>query len=121
MSRCVPRSLLSRWFGRSKPPAAVSRPAHWSVRLAVEALEDRSVPSVVTVTSTSDNASDAGSLRYALANATLGETIDFAADVRTINLSSSLTIGVNLVITNDQGVGPVTIDGGRQFTVFTVA
>jgi len=67
-----------------------------------------------------------GSLRYALNNATPGEVIDFAPGVRTIDLSNTLntaglTIGVNLTITNDQGVGPVTIDGGGQFTVFTVS
>jgi len=126
MSRFFSRSFLSRWFGRSKPSAAVSSRAFRRVRLAVEPLEDRSVPSVVTVMSTSDDPTDTGSLRYALNNATPGETIDFAADVRTIDLSNTLntvglTIGVNLTITNDLGVGPVTIDGGGQFTVFTVS
>jgi len=91
------------------------------VRLRLELLEDRSVPSVVTVTSASDDPSDTGSLRYALKNATSGETIDFAAGVRTIDLSSTLNIGVDVAIMNDQGIGPVTIDGGGQFTVFTVS
>jgi hypothetical protein len=90
------------------------------VRLGLEVLEDRSVPSVVTVTSASDDPTDTGSLRYALNNATSGEIIDFAAGVRTIDLSSTLNIGVDVAITNDRGAGPVTIDGGGQFTVFTI-
>jgi hypothetical protein len=125
MSRLFYRSFLSHWFSASQRSATASRPAFRRVRLAVEVLEDRSMPSVVTVTSTSDNPSDTGSLRYALNNATPGEVIDFAANVRTIDLSNTLnaaglTIGVNLSITNDQGVGPVTIDGGGHFTDFTV-
>jgi len=125
MSRFFSLSFLLRWFGRSKPSTNVSRLAFRRVRLAVEVLEDRSLPSMVTVTSTSDDPSDTGSLRYALNNATPGESIDFAPNVRTIDLSDTLNsaglaIGVNLSIINDQGVGPVTIDGGGQFTVFTI-
>ena len=64
--------------------------------------------------------SGAGSLRAALAAANNGDVIDFAPGVRTIGLTSSgLTIAADVTIRNDQG-GPVTIDGGRQFTVFTV-
>ncbi len=115
MSRFFSRSFLSRWFGGSKPAATVSRTAFRRMRLAVERLEDRCVPSVVTVTSATDDPSDRGSLRYALNNATPGEVIDFAPNVRTIDLSNTLTISVSLAITNDQGVGPVTIDGDGQF------
>jgi predicted outer membrane repeat protein len=89
-------------------------------------LEDRCTPSsLVTVTSASDDSNDPGSLRFAIDNAVPGETIDFAPDVRTIDLSNTLntaglTIPVNLSIINDQGVGPVTVDGSGNFTVFTV-
>ena len=43
----------------------------------VELLEDRMLLSVLTVTDTSDSASDTGSLRYAIENAQNGDAIDF--------------------------------------------
>jgi len=120
MNRFFSPSFLSRWFARSKASATVSRSAFRRVRLTLEVLEDRSLPSIlVTVTSASNDPNDTSSLAYALNNATPGEIIDFAPDVRNINLGN-ITIGVNLTITNDQGVGPVTIDGGVSYTGFTV-
>jgi len=112
--------LVSSSFSSLAPRRPRVRRRAAPVRLGLELLEDRTVPSMVTVTSASDDPTDTGSLRYALNNATSGETIDFAASVRTIDLSSTLNIGVDVAITNDQGIGPVTIDGGGQFTVFTV-
>jgi hypothetical protein len=84
-------------------------------------LEDRLTPSTVMVTSGADSGS--GTLRAALASSAFsGEIIDFAANVRTIDLTSAgLTISTNVTIQNDLGTGPVTIDGGGQFTVFTVS
>src|SRR5438132_12030122 len=99
MRRFFSRPFLSRWFAGSKPSATVSRPAFRRARLTIELLEDRLVPSAVTVTSASDDPGDTGALRYALNHATPGETIDFAANVRTINLSATLNIVVNLAIT----------------------
>jgi len=100
------------------------------VRPLLERLEDRLTPSpLFTVTDNSDSAADTGSLRYALTNAAKLSisTIDFDlsnAASHTITLSSSNTTGLvianNLTITNDLGDGPVTIDGGGQFTVFTI-
>ena len=46
-------------------------------RLWLEILEDRRLLSVLTVTDTSDSASDTGSLRYAILNAQNGDTIGF--------------------------------------------
>jgi hypothetical protein len=91
-------------------------------RLRLEALEGRWLPSTFTVTDTSDSATDTGSLRYALANVAAGDMIDFAPAVRSITLTSNttLTINTNLSIVNDQGAGPVTIDGNDSTTVFTV-
>jgi predicted outer membrane repeat protein len=89
-------------------------------RPLLEALEDRLAPATLTVLDNSDSASDAQSLRYALANANSGDVIDFAPSVRSIALTAGLTIGTNVTITNDLGSGPVTVDGGGHFTVFTV-
>jgi hypothetical protein len=74
------------------------------------------MPSLWTVTTTSDDHNDTGSLRYAIDNATPGDTIDFAPDIRAVELSSTLTVD-DFAITNDQGVGTVTISAGGQFTV----
>ncbi len=91
----------------------------YTVRLRLEQLEDRLTPSPVTVTSSGD--SGPGTLRTVLAAAISGEVIDFAANVRTIDLTSAgLTVGTSVTIQNDLGTGPVTIDGANQFTVFTV-
>jgi hypothetical protein len=62
------------------------------VRLGLECLEDRWVPSTFTVTDNSDDGSDPGSLRYALSNlAAGGNTINFAiSGSTTIAVSSSL-------------------------------
>ena len=46
-------------------------------RSRLEILEDRTLLSVLTVTDTSDSASDTGSLRYAILNAQNGDTIGF--------------------------------------------
>jgi hypothetical protein len=122
LSSLWPWLRVSSSFSSLAPRRPRARRRAAPVRLGLELLEDRSVPSAVTVTSVSDDPGDTGSLRYALNHAISGETIDFAADVRTISLSNTLnsaglTIGVNLTIINDQGVGPVTIDGGRHLTV----
>jgi predicted outer membrane repeat protein len=114
-----------QWFARHVKVAKSKIASGGCYRPRLEVLEDRSTPSLVTVTSVSDDPSDSGSLRHALANATPGETIDFAPNVRAIRLSNTLnttglTIPVNLSIINDQGFGPVTIDGGGNFIVFTV-
>ena len=87
--------------------------------LLLEVLEDRLAPALLTVTNGGDTG--ANTLRAALAAANSGDVIDFAATVRTIDLTSAgLNIATNVTIQNDQGVGPVTIDGDNQFTVFTV-
>jgi hypothetical protein len=121
----MPLNLWRRWSAQPARTAAKTIAAGRRYRPFVEVLEHRCLPSLVTVTSASDDPSDSGSLRYALNNAAPGETIDFAPNVRTIDLSSKLnttglTIPVALSIINDQGIGPVTIDGGGVLTVFTV-
>src|SRR5262249_5853037 len=127
-TRCA--MFLFRWFRRTRDSNRVDsrkRPARGRriFRPHVEGLEDRLAPATLTVLDNSDSATDTQSLRFALAHAQSGDTIDFDAAVRTINLSNQtnatgLTIGTDVTITNDLGVGPVTIDGGGILTVFTV-
>src|SRR5262245_39760279 len=63
----------------------------------LEALEDRSLPSTLTVTNLAD--SGVGSLRGQLAAAAPGDTIDFAPGLNgTIYLGSDLTVDRNLTI-----------------------
>ncbi len=108
-------TLLGKLTRKNLPrrrPLAFCRPS-------LELLEDRLAPATLTVTSSGDTG--ANTLRAALAAANSGDVIDFAATVRTIDLTSAgLTIATNVTIQNDQGTGPVTIDGGGNFTVFTV-
>ena len=94
--------------------------------LAVELLEDRTVPSTFTVTDTSDNASDTGSLRYAINNLASGT----AATTNTINFSlpsSSVIALTNGVLTINQGVtmnGPgasqLSVSGNNGSQVFVI-
>src|SRR5947209_9915502 len=93
------RNLQSAWplgrnGGRGRP-ARRCRPAT-SYRPRLEALEDRWLPSTLTVLNTAD--SGAGSLRAEIAAANPGDTIVFAKSVHTITLASELVINKNLDI-----------------------
>ncbi len=74
-----------------------------------------------TVTDTSDNASDTGSLRYAVNTAVDGDTIDFASNVRgTITLTSG-TLAVNTAVTiAGPGANLLIISGNNAAPVFTI-
>ncbi len=74
-----------------------------------------------TVTDTADNASDPGSLRYAVANAASGDTIDIASNVMgTITLTNGpLTISNSVTIVGP-GAAMVTISGNHATNVFTI-
>jgi hypothetical protein len=97
---------------RHKPSRTARRPARYRPRL--EVLEDRWLPSTLTVTTTAD--SGPGSLRAEIAAAQSGDTINFAPALfgQTIALTSGqLVIDKSLTI---EGPGtnnaPVTISGG---------
>ncbi len=71
----------ARWLQKSLRPTRLlqGQPPRPSVRLRLEPLESRWMPTVFTVTDTSDSASDTGSLRHALSNLASGSnTINFA-------------------------------------------
>src|SRR5438105_4239592 len=99
--------MFSSWFRRvlNGPSSTHRRPARRYSRLAVEVLEDRRVPSLYTVSNTSD--SGAGSLRQAIldANSNPGaDTIAFTIGSATITPATALP-----AIS-----GPVTIDATTQ-------
>ena len=104
------------WLGTSKRSrAAASRP----IQLSVESLDERIVPSTLTVTSAQDpSVSTAGTLRYAVNQANqdaargVSDTIVFNTakmGTNTIALSSPLELKA--------GRGMITIDGGGKVAV----
>jgi predicted outer membrane repeat protein len=110
--------LLSSWLrnGKRPAPAACRRPPTSprqgaGFRPRLEALEDRWLPSTLSVTSIKDSAS--GSLRAVIAAAHSGDTIVFSSklDGKTITLTSGeLDLTKNLTI-QGPGAGQLTISG----------
>ncbi len=88
-------------------------------RPRLEPLEDRWLPSVLTVTSTAD--SGPGSLRAEIAAANSGDTVVFALpNPSTIQLTSAtLTISKPIHISGP-GASALTINGNHTFSIFTV-
>ncbi|MGC1783072.1 MAG: choice-of-anchor Q domain-containing protein [Acidobacteriaceae bacterium] len=75
-----------------------------------------------TVTDTTDNATDSGSLRYAVNTAVDGDTITFLNVIGTITLTpanGALIISHSITITGP-GAGLLTISGNNATTVFIV-
>src|SRR5436190_17937310 len=97
---------LRRALIRNLRHPAPRRPC--GLRLALEWLEDRRVPALVT--SKSDDAADTGSLRYALEHAAAGETVSFAVG-GTIQLSATLNLTKNVTI---EGGAGITLNGADQ-------
>src|SRR5438132_2865113 len=117
---------LSTWL---KPAKSKSIRTHRRGRRAcpqrsiprLEVLEDRALPSTLTVTSLAD--SGPGSLRDAIAGASSGDTINFDTHLKnqTIVLSSGpLTIGKDLDIEGLQK-DRLTVSGNEASRVFSVA
>ncbi len=73
---------------------------------------------IITVTNNAD--SGVGSLRQAIANAQVGDTIVFASNVTSITLNSPVVVPSNRNLTIDGGAAGVTLNGtgaGRLLTV----
>src|SRR5947209_16982329 len=93
--------VIARQFGRSpkqRRPAVGHRPARWRPRL--EVLEDRFVPSTLTVTSAADDGTS-GTLRAVIGAASPGSTIvfDHRLDGKTIALTrGQMNLNKNLDI-----------------------
>jgi predicted outer membrane repeat protein len=97
----------------------INDPARPRFRPRIEPLEDRWLPSVLTVTSTAD--SGPGTLRAELAAAVSGDTIVFALpNPSTIQLTSgTLTVSSDIQISGP-GASALTINGNQTFSIFTV-
>jgi hypothetical protein len=105
--------FCKRLFARKR-----SRVQPIGFRPRLEALEDRALPSTLTVLNNHD--SGAGSLRDTIAVAASGDTIKFATSLnhQTIVLNSQLTVGTNLDI-EGRGADLLTINGNghRVFSI----
>lgn len=115
--------FLATRLGLSTRPASPRKTpaAHPRFRPMLEALEDRWVPSTLTVTITAN--SGTGSLRAEIAAAQSGDTIVFAPslDGQTITLTKGeLLLNKNLTITGP-GADQLTISGNNASRVFEVA
>src|SRR5262245_16598595 len=93
-----------------------------SLRLNLEVLEDRALPSNWMVWNTGDDLDQRGTLRYAVAHAASGDTIHLAANLR--KSAIELTQG-ELLIDKDLSIrpvakAPVTISGGGHSRVFEI-
>src|SRR6516162_5503897 len=112
------KRLLSTLSARPRHPAAGCRPAR---QLRLECLEDRTVPSTLTVKTNADSGAD--SLRAVLGSAGDGDKIVFAhnLDGKTIALSTG-QLNVNSSVTiNGLGADDLTVNGGGVSRIFKVA
>jgi hypothetical protein len=107
---------LARWFRRPPARRPIRRP---TVRPALLCLEDRALPSTLTVTNLNDSGS--GSLRGALAQAQSGDTVVFARHLHgTITLTSGeLQVGQNVTI-QGPGASNLTVSGNHASRVLEV-
>ncbi|HEY7425245.1 MAG TPA: choice-of-anchor Q domain-containing protein [Gemmataceae bacterium] len=102
-------------------PRRRDRPLPARIVPRLEVLEDRTVPSTLTVTSAADNFS-AGTLRVVLAAANSGDTINFAPSLagQTISLTQGeLAINKSLDI-EGLGASQLTVSGGDGSRVFDI-
>ncbi|HKB39734.1 MAG TPA: hypothetical protein VKD72_25080, partial [Gemmataceae bacterium] len=111
--------MFTRWL--SPLPDGRSRRNAQRVQLTVEVLEDRYVPSTLTVTSALDDGS-AGTLRAQVAAAAAGDVIVFDPSLngQTITLTQGeINIAQDLVI-QGPGAGQLTISGNNASRIFNI-
>jgi hypothetical protein len=119
-------SLLSRWqlkalrSGAGLSRRCSSRPTY---RPRVELLEDRCVPSTLTVNKADDDVTEKHTLRWAVANAVSGDEIQITAALKNTPIvltQGELVLSQNVTI---EGVGNVaeTVSGGGTSRIFEVA
>src|SRR2546423_8087671 len=98
---------------RKKPP---------QVRLALEALEDRCVPSTLKVTSSADDVSLNHTLRYAVAHAQSGDTILLTEDITApiVLTHGELVLSQSVTIKSVSAQTP-TISGNAMSRIFEVS
>jgi predicted outer membrane repeat protein len=114
--------LRKRTSNRPLRARAQHRPTPPRFRPRLEALDDRCLPSTLTVTNTLDGPIPTpGSLRYEISAAQSGDTIVFASSLsgQTITLYDQLVINTGLTI-QGPGAQSLTISGGEHGRVFEV-
>ena len=96
-----------------------------ALRPRLEALEDRSAPATLQVTSALDDVTKVDTLRYAVAHAGNGDKIVLKADVLasgiTLTQGELLLTQQDLTIDTKAGPAPVTISGDNLSRIFEVA
>src|SRR5262245_34265500 len=97
-------------------------PTSRGARPHLEALEDRTVPSTLTVTSSADDVTRNHTLRYAVAHAQDGDTIQLTAAVKDpiVLTQGELLLSHSVTIRSVPARTP-TISGGGHSRVFEVA
>ena len=112
-------SMFTSWFQRREAArkrsalTAASRNKGRRVFLALEALEDRYVPTTLAVTTAADNVNLAGSLRYELAQANNGDVIEIETSQTIVLTQGELYLNKDLTI---EGMGQEkTISGDLLF------
>jgi predicted outer membrane repeat protein len=110
-------SSLRLLFHRRPRPTPAARRNSYRPKLLT--LEDRSLPSVLTVTTTAD--SGAGSLRSEVAAAQSGDTVEFASSLKgqTISLTSGEIQIANNITINGQSIHP-TVSGSNSSRILEV-
>ncbi|HBI44527.1 MAG TPA: hypothetical protein DDY78_17000 [Planctomycetales bacterium] len=115
---------LSHRLGLSLRPTK-ARPARRTFRPRLEYLEDRCVPSTLHVARADDSLTEGGTLRWAVARAQSGDTIDFIGDAGrngvTLTQGELILTQQNLTIEAATGQPPVTISGDNLSRIFEVA
>ena len=117
---------LSQRLGMPFRPAYRGKPvaARRTVRLCLECLEDRCVPSTLAVTRSADLITQQGTLRWAVANAHNGDTILLTPAIQSNRITltqGELLLGQQGLTIKSVGNAPVTISGGGNSRVFEVA
>ena len=118
-------SLLSRWQRkgmRSDAGASGRRSCRTAFRPRLEALEDRCVPSTLTVTNADDDVTETHTLRWAVANAVSGDTILLTAAVKSpiVLTQGELVLSDNVTIESVPARTP-TISGDGISRVFEIS
>jgi hypothetical protein len=113
------RNWLRSLFSRSSRAVRVRRQPR---RLALEALEDRCVPSTLTVTSSADDVTQNHTLRYAVAHAQSGDTIQLTAAIKApiVLTNGELVVSQNVTIQSVPARTP-TISGNGLSRVFAIS
>jgi hypothetical protein len=109
-------SLAASWKLESSRSRRL--PARTRFQPCLENLENRCVPSTLNVTSSADNGAS-GTLRWAVAQAQAGDTIDILVTQPITLTKGELYLGQNLTVEAPAG-SPATISGGNLSRVFEV-